>query len=119
MTKDEVWEALRGKLHCIYAYSDNTSERIGFVCCGNEAATPRPGDGPYMARGKGKVCHLMDDVRRGTACSDSSCRFACGEWYRKLLECWDDGEARKVLGRACTGWTPPAATNRIPGEAEP
>jgi len=116
MTKDEVGEALQGKLRCIYAYRDSATpgER-----CGNGAADTWGRDAACMTRGKGRVCHIMDDVLRGTACSDSSCRFACGEWYRKLLECRDDGEARKVLGKACTGWTPPATTNRIPGEAEP
>lgn len=109
MEKEKITEALRGRLRCVHA-----SVRGDYYICGDRAASGH-GAG-YMASHRG-LCRLMSDVARGTSCT--SCDYACGGWYRQLLLCKDDGEVREVLKKACVGWTPPAATNRIPGEAEP
>lgn len=110
MTKDELEEALQGRLRCVCTQSAKSN------LCGDRAAGGRSAG--YMAPRKGGICRLMCDVARGTRCT--TCAYACGRWVERLLECRDDGEIREVLGKACAGWTPPATTNRIPGEeAEP
>lgn len=106
MTKDELREALRGRLRCIYASAN----------CGNKANAGGSAAG-YMASREGGACRIAGEVARGTECH--GCGLDCGRWVGKLLGCRDDGEVREVLGKACVGWTPPPATNRIPGEAEP
>ena len=109
MTKDEIKEALQGRLHCIRTQNAKSD------LCGDAAA--HGPDAGYMASGRGSVCRLMGDVARGATCC--GCDYTCGRWVDRLLECRDDGELREVLGKACAGWTPAATTNRIPGEAEP